>query len=182
MTYIRARGSKFLKMLIIFLITSVASNVSFSFDNALKLSVAFKNITDKQNYFHFHGENCTTYLYRKSGNFELITTSGQDHEIYTSPLDENLYFETIPYSINGKLMSLKLRQNNVTCFGYQYLTFLAPINNLVISNFETAPIIYKTNNNHLELLSLLISVPLCIVILISNRHALTRKIAKETLV
>ena len=160
--------------------SSDVSNNTFVFDNMLqKISVRFKNVNDKDRYFHFHGEQCTTYLYKKEGNFELITANGTNHEIYVAPFDEKLHFETNPFTVNGNLMQLALKQGKVTCAGFDYLTFLAEITELLISVGETDKLLYKQHGEHMELLSLLVAVPLCVIILFSNRDFLKRQLQSD---
>ena len=160
-----------------FVTSSEVKNTTFVFDNILqKISIRFKNIHDKARYFHFHGEKCTSYLYKKEGNFELITTNGTNHEIYKAPLDKKLYFEAHPFTINGNLMQLALKQGKVICSGFDYLTFLAEVTELIISDVEPSKVLYKQHSDHMELLSLLITIPLCIIILFSNRDFLSRKL------
>ena len=161
----------------------------FFFVNVLqRLSIRFTLVNNTEDFFLFHGIKCTSYLYKKQSDFELKIANGYNHEIYNSPLDDKLYFETNPFKINGKLMNLTQKQGSLQCVGYKYLAFLAEVSELTISDTLEKKIVNVSElaishilekdlickNNHIDLLALLIAIPLCVIILLSNRDLLAK--------
>ena len=143
----------------------------FVFLNLLqKISVDFNSINAAKEFLLFHGENCTIYLYKKTEHFELQISNGYNQEIYISPLDKKLYFETNPFRINGDLMSLNFTQGSVHCVGFEYLAILAGISRFSISDSLEQSLGYK--KDRIDLLAFLIAIPLSIIIILTNRDYL----------
>ena len=150
---------------------------NFMFSNVLqKISIRFEITNETKQYFHFVGEMCTAYLYKNNSRiepiFELSIVNGSNREVYTSPLDNKLYFEGFPFSINGNLMRLTSKKGNVECYGFKSLTFFEKVTELIISDVIPSRVLYKEHRNHIELLSLLATVLLCIIIFYAKRQHL----------
>ena len=152
---------------------------NFMFSNVLeKISIRFEIRNDSKQYFHFVGEMCTAYLYKNKINptkgyiFELDIVNGSNYELYTAPLDDKLYFEGFPFSINGNLMQLTKKKGDVECYGFKSLTFFEKVSELIVAVAVPSKVLYKEHRNHIELLSLLATVPLCIIIFYLKRNSL----------
>ena len=157
-------------------ILRVVFGETFMFSNVMQLSLRFEITNDTEYYFHFVGETCSAYLYKNVADdepiFELDIYNGLGHEVYTSPLADELFFEGYPFSINGNLMQLTSQTGAVECSRFTFLSFYATVTELIIADVVTAPrkAIYKEHESHLELLSLLATLPLCIIIFYLKRE------------
>ena len=144
-----------------------------AFTNVLqKISVRFE-VTNKTEFFYFIGPSCSAYLFKnlKTFVFQLNLVNGSNHDVYTASLEDSLYFQGYPYYINGNLMQLNSKKGVVTCEEFNTLTFFETVNELIISDVPLSKVLYKEQSTHIELLSLLATVPLCGIIFYLKRNA-----------
>ena len=176
----------FFKMFMLLFVVSACYGLEIQgrhlmFSNVLeKISVRFE-VTNMTEYFYFTGPSCTVYLFknlkttRPGPVFQLNIVNDSNHDVYTAPLSDSLYFEGYPYAINGNLMKLKSKKGIVKCESLKTLTFFEKVSELLISEAVPSKVLFKKESSHLELLSLLVTIPLCIIIFYLKR-------TKETLV